>query len=124
MNLYRIMTEVCAGSHQRSVKAGEVGIVTLWVRANSEAVAVARAKLILANRRYASIGKLSAYVETLADDPLVSGTEAEHAAERRADSVATGYDAIKARALTQADGLHEVWLGAAARQDSSQPKVA
>jgi hypothetical protein len=118
------MTEVLAGSHQRSVAAGDLGIVTLWVRASSECVALARAKFILTNRRYASIGELRAYAETLAHDPLACSTDEERAAARRDDWVLAGYDALKTHALAQADGLHEVWLGAASQQSVRHQKIA
>ena len=105
------MSNVCAGSDQRSVAAGALGIVTLWVRAESESAALERGKRVLANRHYGSIGALRAYVEELDDDPLAYAIEGGRAADRRADSIAAGYDAIRAKALAQADGLHEVWLG-------------
>jgi hypothetical protein len=104
--------------------AGDLGIVTLWLRANSERTALARAKVILTSRRYASIGELHAYAEVLANDQLVFSTEEERAAERREDWVLAGYDAMKERALAHADGLHEVWLGAPQHQAVRQPKVA
>ena len=124
MNLYRIMTDVRAGSHQRSVAAGDLGIVTLWVRAESEGIALARAKFILTGKRYASIGRLSSYAEALASDPLACTTEEERVADRREDSVLAGYNAMKEQALAQADGLHEVWLGAAAQQSAGAPHSA
>ena len=124
MNLYRIMTDILAGSHQRSVTKGDRGIVTLWVRAESEEIALARAKLILTNRRYASIGRLQSYAETLSIDPLACDTEEERAADRREDSVLAGYDALKEHALAQADGLHEVWLGAPGQMLVRQQKIA
>lgn len=124
VNLYRIMTDVRAGSHQRSVTKGDSGIVTLWVRAGSEDIALARAKIILTNRRYASIGRLQSYAETIDNDPLASATEEERAADRREDSVLAGYDALKEHALAQADGLHEVWLGAPGQQVVRQQKTA
>ena len=105
------MTDVCAGPHQRNVTKGDRGIVTLWVRAESEDIALSRAKLILTNKRYASIGSLHSYAEALGNDPLACVTEEERAADRREDSVQAGYDAMKEQALAQADGLHEVWLG-------------
>jgi hypothetical protein len=124
LNLYRIMTDVRAGSHQRTIAAGDLGIVTLWLRANSKGVALAMAELLLTNRRYASIGELHAFAEVLANDPLACSTEAERAAERNEDWVLAGYDALKGRALAQADGLHEVWLGATAEQVVRQKKTA
>ena len=124
MNLYRIMTDVRAGAHQRSVTKGDRGIVTLWVRGESEDIALARAKIILTNRRYASIGRLQSYAETLDNDSLACATEKERAADRREDSVLAGYDALKEQALAQADGLHEVWLGAAGHQLVRQQKIA
>ena len=110
------MTDVRAGSHQRNVAAGDLGIVTLWVRAEGEFAALAQAKFILTSKRYASIGRLSSYAEALANDPLACATEAERVADRREDSVLAGYDALKEQALAQADGLHEVWLGAPGQQ--------
>ena len=124
MNLYRIMTDVRAGSHQRTIAAGDSGIVTIWVRAKSECIALARAKFILTNRRYASIGELHAYAETVAHDPLACSTDEERAADRRDDWVLAGYDALKAHALAQADGLHEVWLGPPAEQVVRQQRIA
>lgn len=114
------MTDVRAGAGQRSVAAGDLGIVTLWVRAESARTALARAQMILTNRRYASIGRLQSYAETLDNDPLASATDEERAADRREDSVLAGYDAMKEQALAQADGLHEVWLGAASQQVAHQ----
>jgi hypothetical protein len=124
MNLYRIMTDVRAGPQQRSVAAGHLGIVTLWVRAESESAALARAKFILTRKRYASIGRLSSYAEALAHDPLACVTETERIAERGRDSILAGYDAMKERALSHADGLHEVWLGAPREAVIRQQKVA
>lgn len=124
MNLYRIMTDVRAGSHQRSAALGDHGIVTLWLRARSERGALAMAKSILSNKRYASIGELHAYAEVLANDPLSCSSEDERAAERREDWVLAGYDAVKEQALSRADGLHEVWLGAADNQIVRHHKIA
>ena len=124
MNLYRIMTDVRAGSHQRSVALGDHGIVTLWLRARSERGALAMAESILSNRRYASIGELHAYTEVLENDPLSCSSEDERAAERREDWVLAGYDAVKEQALARADGLHEVWLGVTDNQIVRQPRIA
>jgi plasmid stability protein len=118
------MTDVRAGAHQRSVAAGDLGIVTLWVRAESEPIALAQARFILTNKRYAAIGRLTSYAEALANDPLACATEAERIADRREDSVLAGYDAMKEQALTQADGLHEVWLGVPDRQMVRRQKSA
>ena len=118
------MTDVCAGSHQRSVAIGELGIVTLWVRAESEWTALARANLILTNRRYASIGGLQSYAETLDHDPVACETEEERATDRREDSVLAGYDALKEQVLAQADGLLEVWIGTSGQQLVRQQKIA
>lgn len=123
MNLYRIMTDVLAGPHQRNVTKGDRGIVTLWLRAESEDIALARGNLILTNKRYASIGRLKAYAEALAHDPLASATEAERAADRREDSILAGYHVMKEQALAQADGLHEVWLGPPEQQLVRQREI-
>jgi hypothetical protein len=124
LNLYRIMTNVRAGSRQRSVAIGTTGIVTLWVRAKSESSALAQAKFILSNKRYGSTGELHAYAEALANDPLASSTEQERAADRREDCVLAGYDAMKEQALAQADGLMEVWLGACDEKAQRPQKTA
>jgi hypothetical protein len=124
LNLYRIMTNVRAGSRQGSVATGTAGIVTLWVRAKSKSGALAQAKFILANKRYDSIGDLHAYAESLVSDPLASSTEQERAAERSEDWVLAGYDAVKEHALAQADGLLEVWLGASGEKQTRQQRIA
>lgn len=118
------MTDVRAGSHQRGIAAGELGIVTLWVRAQSEFAALARAGIILSNKRYASIGRLTSYAEALAHDPFACTSAAERIAEQREDVVLAGYEAMKEQALGQADGLHEVWLGASDRQYLPRQKIA
>ena len=117
------MTDVRAGPHQRHVTKGDRGIVTLWVRAESQDSALTRAKLILTNKRYASIGTLHSYAEALGNDPLSCVTEEERVADRREDSVQAGYDAMKEQALAQADGLHEVWLGPSGQQRVRQQKL-
>jgi hypothetical protein len=118
------MTNVRAGSRQSNLAVGDCGIVTLWLRAPSESDALALAQLILTTRRYASIGELQAFAEVLDYDPLACSTEQERAAERNEDWILAGYDAIKERAITQADGLHEVWLGAASHEAVRQAHVA
>ena len=118
------MTDVRAGSHQRSAASGDHGIVTLWLRARSERGALAMAKSILKNKRYASIGELHLYAEVLANDPLACSNEEERAAERREDWVLAGYEAVKEQALARADGLHEVWLGAPDNKAVRERKTA
>ncbi|HEX8898775.1 MAG TPA: hypothetical protein VF751_08775 [Chthoniobacterales bacterium] len=121
-NLYRIMTDVRAGAHQRSVSCGDFGIVTIWVRAPSVAAAIKKAGFILNDRRYSSIGTLHCYAEELIDDPFAGVNEAERAVERRADGLLAGYDALKESALIRADGLHEVWLGRVGHQGVAEPR--
>src|SRR4051812_7199248 len=110
MNLYRLMTDVRAGSSSERVASGTRGLVTLWVRANSEGEAVAHAAAILAKRAYSAIGPLNVYLEESTGDSTAVMGEVESTAERAADSTATGYDAIKQSALRDADGLFEAWL--------------
>ena len=86
--------------------------------------ALARAKLILTNRRYASIGRLQSYAEALDNDPVACETEEERAADRRQDWALAGYDALREQALARADGLHEVWLGAPVPQFVRQRQIA
>jgi hypothetical protein len=120
-NLYRIMTDVRAGAHQRSVSCGDFGIVTIWVRAASVSAAIKKAGFILNDRRYSSIGTLHCYVEELVNDPLAFASEAERAFERSTDQLLASYDALKESALARADGLHEVWLGASRQTALSKP---
>lgn len=108
------MADVRAGAGQPGITALDTGIATLWVRAESEEVALSRGEEIFARRQYSSVGPLRSYVEELADDPLASGSDEERAADRRENSVVIGYDAIKEQALAQGDGLHEIWLGGSA----------
>jgi hypothetical protein len=116
LNLYRIMTDVRAGSAQRNVSSDNLGIVTLWLRARSADSALALAGFILMKRRYAFVGELHAYAEILAHDPLGCSSDSERAADRREDRVLAGYEALKTHAMAEADGLHEVWLGTSVQQ--------
>ncbi|MDQ6626229.1 MAG: hypothetical protein M3Y69_08865 [Verrucomicrobiota bacterium] len=118
VNLYRIMADVRAGVGQPGIATGERGIATLWVRAESQAIALERGELILAGRQYAAVGDLRSYLEELANDPLALSNEVERAADRRENSVVAGYDAIKEQALAQGDGLHEIWLGGGTHESS------
>lgn len=122
--MYRIMTDVRAGSLQRHIAKGDRGIVTLWVRADSEEIALGRAEWILTNRRYASMGRLQLYAESIANDSLGYVTADANAADRREDRLLAGYDAMKQHALAQADGLHEVWLGPPAEMSARKQKTA
>jgi hypothetical protein len=103
---------------------GDLGIVTLWVRAESERSALDRAKIIFTNKRYASMGRLSSYAEAFAHDPLACKTAEQRVADQREDSLLARYEAMKEQALAQADGLHEVWLSSRNHQLVSQKKVA
>jgi hypothetical protein len=111
LNLYRIMADVRAGSHHQSCASGELGIVTVWVRASSMSAAFARAGSILDDQQYDSIGTLHCYTEALGRNPLAYANEAYRSLERCEDRLLSGYDALRESALAHADGLHEVWLG-------------
>ncbi|MFN2475855.1 MAG: hypothetical protein ABR526_05880 [Chthoniobacterales bacterium] len=111
VNLYRIMADVRAGVGQPTVASGDAGIATLWVRAESEPLALEHGAVVLARRGYSEVGPLRSYLEELDDDPFAATTAEERAADQREHAVLAGYDAIKQQALTQGDGLHEVWLG-------------
>ena len=121
-NLYRIMTDVRAGAHQRSVSSGDLGIVTIWLRADSVSAAIIKAGFILNDRRYSAIGTLHCYAEELAHDPFACATEAERVQERSQDGLLAGYNALKESALVRADGLHEVWLGHMGHQGVAKPQ--
>jgi hypothetical protein len=85
---------------------------------------LARAKWILTNRRYASIGQLQLYAETIANDSLAYVTDDARAADRWEDTLLAGYDSMKEHALAPADGLHEIWLGATAQMSVRGQKIA
>ncbi len=110
MNLYRIMSDIRAGAGCTGAKHGAPGIVTLWVRAASDTMAIAQAKRILADRPYESIGELKVYLEEAPRDSLSIGNEASPMEASPDDPMVQGYQAIRQRALLRADGLFEVWL--------------
>ena len=84
MNLYRLMTDVRAGAGSERIAPGSRGIVTLWVRANSEGEALAHAAAILAKRAYSSIGPLHVYLEeATGDSSAVLGAAGQRVPRRR-----------------------------------------
>lgn len=105
------MADVRAGVGQPTIRSGDAGIVTVWVRAESEAGALERGDVVLASRGYSEVGPLRSYLEEPVDDPVAADTPKERAAVRREYPAVAAYDAIKRVALAQADGLYELWLG-------------
>lgn len=91
------MTNVRAGAEQRGCTPGQTGLATVWVRSDSEEHALEQARQIIGTRRYEAFGELTAFCEDLGD----GGTQ---------DPVAAGYTSMKQRALSQGDGLFELWF--------------
>ena len=102
VNLYRIMTEVCAGKGQRGCDPGQRGLATVWVQSDSEETALSQAHQIIEAREYQSVGELTVYLEHTHGAPSAgAGSE---------DSVAAGYSNMKEKALASGDGLFEIWF--------------
>ncbi|HMJ04632.1 MAG TPA: hypothetical protein VK474_00115 [Chthoniobacterales bacterium] len=104
------MSNVQAGSGQPRCVEGQPGIVTIWVRAATEADATKRAGEIMDAHHYSSHGELSLYLEE-ASDPA-TGTEMLTLDEelRCSSRGPLGYERIKDAALREGDGLFEAWL--------------
>lgn len=105
MQLYRMMANVQAGAGQPNAKPGQLGLVTVWVRSDSEEQALSRARDIIQARNYQSAGELTIYLEettTLpaAADPPERGTRG-------------GYLNMRHEATERGDGLFELWYPAA-----------
>lgn len=109
MNLYRIMTEVCAGSGQRNCEPGQRGLATVWVQNESEDHALRQARQIIEARQYRSIGELTVYLEAT---HIMATTSPASRGEGEIDALATGYANMKERALARGDGLFEIWFPA------------
>jgi len=104
VHLYRIITEVRAGSQQRSCEPGQPGLATMWVRSNSEEDALRQAQEIIQTRKYKSVGELTLYLEH------THGTATTGAGQE--DALAAGYTSMKEKALASGDGLFEIWFPA------------
>lgn len=102
VHLYRIMTEVCAGTGQRNCAPGQRGLATVWVQSHSEESALEQARQIMDARQYQSVGELTAYLENTYGS-ATSGAGQE-------DALAAGYTSMKEKALASADGLFEIWF--------------
>lgn len=101
MRLYRIMANVRAGDAQPNAHPGQLGLVTVWVRSDSEEEALSCARTVMAARRYQSVAELTVYLEqtsTLpaADDSGQAGLRA-------------GYLSMRQEAIGRGDGLFELW---------------
>ncbi len=110
MHLYRLMTDVRAGTAHHDCAQGQAGIATIWVRADSEQSARVRGKEILARRKYASHGELQIYLEEAPDDAAFRPMEVASEIGRREGEVLSGYSEIKQSALANGDGLFEAWF--------------
>ncbi len=112
MQLYRMMTDVRAGTDHAGCATDQSGIATVWVRADSEADARRRGKEIIAGRNYASHGELQLYLEETPEDASFRSTEPTSETGQREGAVLSGYSEIKAAALDRGDGLFEAWFPA------------
>ena len=103
MHLYRIITDVRAGTEQQSTcEPGQAGLATVWVRSDSEENALRHAREVIDSRHYQSVGELTIFQEG-SSGLLGDGEE---------DPQAVGYTSIRDKALARGDGLFEIWLPA------------
>lgn len=101
MHLYRIMANVRAGADQPNATRGQLGLVTVWVRSDTEDRARDHAHRIISERGYESVGELNTYREEAStlpatDDSGQTGTRA-------------GYLGMRQEAIERGDGLFELW---------------
>ena len=104
VHLYRIITEVRAGTDQRNARPGQAGLATLWMRSTSEEDALRQAGAIIESRKYQAIGELTIYLEH-SHGAVTTGAGQE-------DALAAGYTSMKEKALASSDGLFEIWFPA------------
>lgn len=104
MQLYRFMAAVTAGPEQAQCVDGQRGVVTIWVRADSESAALSRAEQAVNARRYSSRGELTGFLEEQASHSTTRTTLDE------AETQSAGYETIKQNALDRGDGLFELWM--------------
>jgi hypothetical protein len=103
VHLYRIITEVRAGTEQHSAgQPGQAGLATVWVRSESEADALGHARQVIESRRYQSTGELTIFQEE-SSGLLGAGEEEPQNA---------GYTSMRDKALARGDGLFEIWFPA------------
>lgn len=104
MHLYRIMTDVRAGSPTAARRGGAArGIATVWVAADSDETAIQRGRQVLNSRRYARTGELTLFREEN------THVEADSDVDRN-DGLAEAYVATKTNALRDNNGLFEIWF--------------
>ncbi len=101
MHLYRVMANVHAGANQPNAQSGQLGLVTVWVRSNSETEALDRARSIIDGRRYGSVNELSIYLEQASTLP--------EAARPSDEGTGAGYLGMRQQAMERGDGLFELW---------------
>jgi hypothetical protein len=103
VHLYRIITEVRAGSEQQPAgEPGQAGLATVWVRSQSEEEALRHAREVIDSRRYQSVGELTIFQEE-SSGLLGAGEEEPQNA---------GYTSLREKALARGDGLFEIWFPA------------
>lgn len=103
MHLYRIITEVRAGTEQHAAgQPGQAGLATVWVRSESEEDALCHAREVIESRRYQSTGELTIFQEE-SSGLLGAGEE---------DPQNAGYTSMRDKALARGDGLFEIWFPA------------
>ena len=109
MHLYRIITNVRAGAEQPTCQPGQAGLTTVWVQSESQEDALRQAREIVDSRRYQAVGELTVFQEELAsggNDPGQAGVDDGG----EADPLASGYLKMRQQALTNRDGLFEIWF--------------
>lgn len=95
------MANVYASTEQPSVQIGRLGLVTVWVRSDSEREALQHARTIIDSRRYQSVKDISIYLEGPSTLPEAGGS---------ADGgVGAGYLGMMHQAMERGDGLFELW---------------
>ena len=101
MHLYRIITNVRAGAEHPTCLPGRAGLATVWVQSESEEDALRQGKEIIEKRRYETVEELTIFREESRTEPGAGVDE---------DPLASGYLKMREKALTNADGLFEIWF--------------
>ena len=101
MQLYRIMANVRAGTEQPNAQPGQLGLVTVWVRSETENAALERARHIIDARQYESVAELTTYLEQTTSLPAAD--------ELGQADTRGGYLDMRQQAINRGDGLFELW---------------
>jgi hypothetical protein len=101
MHLYRIMANVRAGVDQANAQRGRLGLVTVWVRSDSQQDALDRARQIISRRGYESANEPTIYLEQASTLPAAGDTSQL--------GMRAGYLNMRQQAIDHGDGLFELW---------------